>query len=141
MPFYYPDNLKFWGTRVPNVTFAFLREEMPPNAIGTPVAEPEESNLYRMVLYFWLIFRLHFVSLVSALVVWLLLPFQMTRPLSERMRAVIFLSVLLIVLYAAHVQVAFFGEFCISCILLYIGYFDFLGFMLLVIAAPILLRQ
>ena len=138
--FYYPDNLKFWGTRVPNVTFAFLRDEMPPNPGGTPLAEPEESNLYRMVLYFWLIFRLHFVSLVSALAVWLLFPLQI-RPISERTRAVIFLSVLLLVLYLAHVQVAFFGEFCISCILLYIGYFDFLGLMMLVIAAPILLRQ
>ena len=57
------------------------------------------------------------------------------------MRAVIFLSVLLIVLYVAHVQAAFFGEFCISCILLYIGYFDFLGLMMLVIAAPLLLKQ
>ena len=139
--FYYPDNLKFWGTRVPNVTFEFLRGEMPPSAGGTPLPEPEESNLYRMVLYFWLIFRLHFVSLVSALVVWLLLPLRLQRPLSERMRAVIFLSVLLVVLYVAHVQVAFFGEFCISCILNYVGYFDFLGLMLLVIAAPILLKQ
>jgi hypothetical protein len=57
------------------------------------------------------------------------------------MRAVIFLSALLLVLYVAHVQVAFFGEFCISCILLYVGYFDFLGLMLLVIAAPLLLKQ
>ena len=139
--FYFPDNLKFWGTRVPNITFEFLRDEMPPSAGGTPLPEPEESNLYRMILYFWLTFRLHFVSLVSALVVWLLFPFHAIRPLSERTRAVIFLSVLLVVLYVAHVQVAFFGEFCISCILLYIGYFDFLGLMLLVIAAPILLKQ
>ena len=94
-----------------------------------------------MILYFLLTFRLHFVALVSALTVWLLLPFHKIRPVSERMRAVIFLSALLIVLYIAHLQVAFFGEFCISCILLYIGYFDFLGLLLLVIAAPILLKQ
>ncbi len=80
-------------------------------------------------------------SLVSGLTVWLLLPFRNVRPISERMGAVIFLSVLLIVLYIAHLQVAFFGEFCISCILLYVGYFDFLGLMLLVIAVPILLKE
>ena len=112
-----------------------------PAAGGTSLPEPEESNLYRMVLYFLLTFRLHFVSLVSVLTVWLLLPWKMIRPLSERMRAVLFLSLLLIVLYVAHTQVAFFGEFCISCILLYVGYFDFLGLMLLVIAAPLLLKQ
>jgi hypothetical protein len=61
--------------------------------------------------------------------------------MDERMRAVTFLSVLLVVLYIAHVQAAFFGEYCISCILLYIGYFDFIGLMMLVIAVPILIRQ
>jgi hypothetical protein len=139
--FYFPNNLKFWADRVPDFPFTFLRVWKLTTAGSTSIPEPEESNLYRMVLYFWLIFRLHFVSLVSALVVWLLLPLRVAPPLSERMRATIFFSVLLIVLYVAHVQVAFFGEFCISCILLYIGYFDFLGLMLLVIAAPILVKQ
>src|ERR1044072_6153865 len=139
--FYFPENLKFWATRLPDFPFSFLKSWERPNVGGTSLPEPEASNLYRMILYFLLTFRLHFVSLVSALTVWLLLPFHRMRPVSERMRAVIFLSVLLIVLYIAHVQVAFFGEFCISCILLYVGYFDFLGLMLLVIAAPILLRQ
>ena len=139
--FYFPENLKFWAIRVPDFPFSFLRSWRMPAAGGTSLPAPEESNLYRMILYFLLTFRLHFVSLVSALTVWLLLPFHRIRPVSERMRAVIFLSVLLIVLYIAHVQVAFFGEFCISCILLYVGYFDFLGLMMLVIAAPILLKQ
>jgi len=138
--FYFPDNLKFWATRVPD-PFSFLHAWQMPETRGTSLPEPEESNLYRMILYFWLTFRLHFVALVSALVVWLLLPFRNVRPLSERMRAVIFLSALLLVLYVSHLQVAFFGEFCISCILLYVGYFDFLGLMMLVVAAPLLLKQ
>jgi hypothetical protein len=139
--FYFPENLKFWAIRVPDFPFSFLNAWKMPAAGGTSLPEPEESNLYRMVLYFWLTFRLHFVSLVSVLTVWLLLPWKLIRPLSQRMRAVLFLSLLLIVLYVAHTQVAFFGEFCISCILLYVGYFDFLGLMLLVIAAPLLLKQ
>jgi hypothetical protein len=139
--FYFPNNLKFWADRAPDSLFTFLRNWKMTAVGGTSLPEPEESNLYRIVLYFWLTFRLHFISLVSAVVVWLLLPFHFARPLSERTRAVIFLSGLLIVLYAAHVQAAFFGEFCISCILLYIGYFDFLGLMMLVIAAPLLLKQ
>ena len=138
--FYFPNNLKFWAMRVPD-PLDFLRAWRISDTGGISLPEPEESNLYRMILYFWLTFRLHFVSLVSALVVWLLVPFQIIRPVSERMRAVIFLSVLLLVLYLAHVQAAFFGEFCISCILLYVGYFDFLGLMMLVIAVPILLKQ
>jgi hypothetical protein len=139
--FYFPENLKFWAIRVPDFPFSFLQAWKMPATGGTSLPGLEAANLYRMILYFLLTFRLHFVSLVSALTVWLLFPWKITRPISERMRAVIFLSVLLIVLYVAHLQVAFWGEFCISCILLYVGYFDFLGLMLLVIAAPILLRQ
>ena len=139
--FYFPDNLKFWATRVPSLSIPFLRDWVPVGGGGASLPGTEESNLYRMFLYFWLTFRLHFVALVSAVTAWLLLPYRSVRPVSERMRAVIFLSVLLIVLYVAHVQVAFFGEFCISCILLYVGYFDFLGLMLLVIAVPLLVKQ
>ena len=139
--FYFPQNLKFWATRVPDFPFSFLQAWKRPNVGGVPIPEPEASNLYRMVLYFWLTFRLHFISMVSAVAVWLLLPYHAIRPMSERMRAVIFLSLLLMVLYMAHIQVAFFGEFCISCILLYVGYFDFLGLMMLAIAAPILLKE
>jgi len=139
--FYFPENLKFWAIRVPGFPSSFLESWRRPDVGGTTLPEPEASNLYRMILYFLLTFRLHFISMVSAVTVWLLLPYRSLRPISERMRAVIFLSVLLIVLYMAHVQVAFFGEFCISCILLYVGYFDFLGLMMLVIAAPVLLRQ
>ena len=139
--FYYPDNLKFWAMRVPDpVAPQFVSEAAIPGGGGTTIPEPEASNLYRMILYFLLTFRLHFVSLVSAVTVWLLLPLRF-KPMSERMRAVIFLSVLLLVLYYAHLDASFFGEFCISCILLYVGFFDFLGLMLLVIAAPILVKE
>jgi hypothetical protein len=96
--FYFPENLKFWAIRVPDFPFSFLNAWKMPAAGGTSLPEPEESNLYRMVLYFLLTFRLHFVSLVSALMVWLLLPWKTIRPVSERMRAVLFLSLLLTVL-------------------------------------------
>jgi hypothetical protein len=135
--FYYPDNLKFWSMRIPSaVAPEVVKDASVQYPEGTTIPEPESSNLYRMVLYFLLTFRLHFVSLVSAVTVWLLLPIM-----TERMRAVIFLSVLLLVLYYAHIDAAFFGEFCISCILLYVGFFDFLGLMMLVIAVPILVKD
>jgi len=140
--FYFPDNLKFWVSRTPGFISKLLSNwQVPGNAYGQEIPEPEEANLYRMILYFWLIFRLHFVTLVSALTAWLLWPFKLIKPMTERMRAAIFLSILLLVLFVAHVQASFFGEFCISCILLYVGYFDFVGLMLLVIAAPFLVRE
>jgi hypothetical protein len=139
--FYFPDNLKFWIVRAPNIPTPLLDPWRFLSTSGAAIPEPENANSYRMLLYFWLTFRLHFVSLVSALTVWLLLPYKFVKQISERARAVIFLSVLLLVLFIAHMQVAFFGEFCISCILLYVGYFDFIGLMLLVIAWPLLVKE
>jgi hypothetical protein len=100
----------------------------------------ETPTDYRVFLYFWLTFRLHFVTLISAVAVWLLWPFERTR-LTDRMRAAVFLSVLLIVLLVAHMQASIGGGFCVSCILLYVGYFDFIGFLLLVVAFPFLVRD
>ena len=140
--FYFPDNLKFWATRVHGFLAQYMSSwQMPSAGVEGSIPEPEESNLYRMILYFLLTFRLHFVALVSAVTVWLLWPIQGMTLFTERMRAAIFISVLLVVLYVAHIQAAFFGEFCISCILLYVGYFDVLGLMLLVIAWPFLLKE
>ena len=140
--FYFPDNLKFWSTRVPDFLVKLMSNwRMPNQAYGQEIPEPEQANLYRMILYFWLTFRLHFVTLVSALTAWLLWPVKMFKPMTERMRAAIFLSVLFLVLFISHVQAAFFGEFCISCVLLYVGFFDFIGLMLLVISLPFLVKE
>ncbi len=141
--FYFPDNLKLWAGRViPQFMSPFLGAwRLPDSAMGEGLGEYEQSNLYRMVLYFFLTFRQHFVSMVSAVVVWLLWPAGLKKPLSERVRAAIFLSALFLVLFIAHLQASFFGEYCISCILLYIGYCNFIGLMLLVVAAPFLTKE
>jgi hypothetical protein len=140
--FHYPDNLEFWAMRVPRFLSPFLDPwRLPASAKGEALAQFEESNLYRMALYFFLTFRQHFVSLVSAVAVWLLWPSRLSKPLNERARAAIFLSALFLTLFVAHMQASFFGEYCVSCILLYIGYCNFIGLMLLVITAPILTTE
>jgi hypothetical protein len=79
--------------------------------------------------------------LVGAVTVWLLWPLKRKWRLTERMRAAIFLSVLFLVLLAAHMQASLFGDYCVSCILLYVGYFDFIGFLLLVVAYRFLVKD
>lgn len=141
---YWPDVLYLWAVRLPSPATPFLGEWRPPSPIyGTrpPEAKVEPGNLYRTFLYFWLTFRLHFVTLVSAVAVWLLWPLRKGFHLTERMRAAIFLSVLLVVLLIAHMQASIGGDVCVSCILLYVGYFDFIGFLLLVVAYRFLVKD
>ena len=145
---YWPEVLRLWAIRLPSpaapvlAPVVDLNEWQPPAAAyGESVEIAETPTDYRVFLYFWLTFRLHFVTLVSAVVVWLLWPFRKGLRLTGRMRAAIFLSVLLIVLLGAHMQASIGGGFCISCILLYVGYFDFVGFLLLVVAYRFLVRD
>lgn len=140
---YWPDVLKLWAKTLPSTPVTpNLSEWQPPvEAYGQSVPAMEVANLYRIFLYFWLTFRLHFVTLVSAATVWLLWPLKWRWHVTERMRAAIFLSVLLLVLLAAHMQASLLGDYCVSCILLYVGYFDFIGFLLLVVAFRFLCRD
>jgi hypothetical protein len=139
---YWPDVLKLWAVRLPSRGIPVLSDFRPSGMGSTERVEPTETpNTYRLFLYFWLTFRLHFVALVSAVVAWLLWPFRKGFYFTERMRAAIFLSVLLVVLLAAHMQASIFGNFCVSCILLYVGYFDFIGFLLLVVAHRFLVKD
>ncbi len=139
---YWPEVLYLWSVRLPAPAAQFISEWQPPSTIyGERLPKVEIGNLYRTFLYFWLTFRLHFLTLVSAVVVWLLWPFRKGLHLTERMRAAIFLSVLLLVLLAAHMLASIGGEVCVSCILLYVGYFDFIGFLLLVVAHRFLVRD
>ncbi|MGB8984041.1 MAG: hypothetical protein WCC12_19380 [Anaerolineales bacterium] len=141
---YWPEVLYLWAVRLPSSATPFLSEWRPPSAIygkRLPKVDVEVANLYRIFLYFWLTFRLHFITLLSAVVVWLLWPFRKGLRLSGRMRAAIFMSVLFLVLFAAHMQASLFDNICVSCILLYVGYFDFLGFLLLAVAHCFLVRN
>jgi hypothetical protein len=139
---YWPEVLYLWSVRLPAPAAQVISEWSPPaTAYGERTIEIEVANMYRTFLYFWLTFRLHFVTLISAVIVWLLWPLRKGIRFSERMRAAIFLSVLLLVLLSAHMQASLFGNFCVSCILLYVGYFDFIGFLLLVVAYRFLLKD
>lgn len=145
---YWPEVLRLWAIRLPTPAAPVLAPvvdlnqwQPPATAYGESVEIVETPTDYRVFLYFWLPFRLHFMTLISAVVVWLLWPVQKGTRMTERMRAAIFLSVLLIVLLGAHMQASIGGGFCVSCILLYVGYFDFIGFLLLVVASPFLVRE
>jgi hypothetical protein len=150
--FFWPDILKAWAWWLPESITPFLNNwRIPQAALGQLLPPDETASPRTIILYTLLTFRLHFVALASALAVCLAWPRRSReaplkrsgrggRQLSERMRAAVFLLVLLAVLMTAHMQAAFTSN-CVSCILLYVGNFDFIGLLLLVIAFPFLSRQ
>ncbi len=134
---FWPGIMRLWASWVPFLG-RFLPASIAPieelaRGEGVGDAFAETRTLSRVFLYFWLTFRLHFVTLVSACATWLLWPRRLRR-MTARVRAAIFLSILLLVLLGAHMAVTFGKTYCVSCILLYVAFFDFIGLILLAIS-------
>jgi len=84
------------------------------------------------ILYFFMILRLHPLSLGGMLAAWALWPgFAKNWPRPSQFRVAVFLSVLMVTLLTAYMYVAFVDSFCVSCILSYVTFFDYLGLVLL----------
>jgi hypothetical protein len=141
--FFWPGILKFWASWLPRSLTPFLdpwRFFISDAQNGKSILYVEPVTPFTIFLYTWMTLRLHFVALFSAIAVWLLWPARLRR-VTGRLRAAVFVSVLLIVLVAAHMWVSFAGGFCVSCILLYVVKFDFLGLILLAICWRFLVRD
>ncbi len=131
---FWPGILKLWAAWLPRSLTPFLDPWRLLNA-GMPVAgRASKAPLTEYWLYLWESLRLHFLTLGSALGAGLLWPSRWEN--ATRRKAAVFLSVTLVGLYLLHLWVAFTGGFCISCIVMYETYFDFLGLVLLALVWP-----
>jgi hypothetical protein len=111
----------------------------PKGSLGTGTVDANETSTpYLTFLYFWLTIRVHFVPLVSGFIVWLLWPWKTRMRISSRLRAVVLVSALFGTLLGAHLWASFAKNYCVSCILLYTSFFDYLGLILLPLAFRVL---
>ena len=141
--FFFPEVLRFWSNWLPQSLTPFLDIYRTNNGATARAGTEgvEVLSTYRIFLYLFLTLRLHFISLFGALTTWLLFPRLRPQEHSERLRAAVFLSVLLAVLFGAHAYNTLSNDRCVSCLLLYITYFDFIGLILLPLAYPFLKKE
>ena len=135
---FYPNILRFWASWFPYSFLDAFRYQSDLPSSPAPYSE-EATTSYRIALYLFLTLRLHFIALFGAISTWLLFP--RIRKFTPRNRATIFLSVLLLVLFGTHAMNTFSNDRCVSCLLLYVGYFDFLGLILFPLAFPLLQKE
>ena len=141
---FWPGILKFWASWLPRSLTPFLdpwRFAISNALRGGKLDTAEPVTPFTIFLYTWMTLRLHFVALFSGITVLLLWPYRRLRRVTARVRAAVFVGVLLFILVAAHMWVSFGNGFCISCILLYIANFEFLGLLLLAICWRFLVRD
>ena len=129
---YWPDILKLWAKWLPFVSI-LTPWRVPPSSFGVPIPASDEPTPYLITLYTWMTLRLHFVALMSAFVALFLWPSR-KQPWTGRMRAAAFLLFFVLFMLAAHMMASFLGSWCVSCILIYTAYFDYLGLIVLVMS-------
>ena len=129
---YWPDILKLWAKWLPFASF-LDPWRVPASSFGIPIPATEAPTPYTIFLYMWMTFRLHFLALVSAFFTLFLWPAR-KKTWTGRMRAAAFLLFFVIFMLIVHMIASFFGDWCVSCILLYTAYFDYLGLIVLVMS-------
>ncbi len=129
---YWPDILKLWAKWLPFASF-LDPWRVPASAFGIPIPPSDDPTPALVFLYTWMTFRLHFLALFSALVTLLLWPAR-KKPWTGRMRSAAFLLFFVLFMLFAHMAASFVGDWCVSCILLYTAYFDYLGLIVLVMS-------
>ncbi len=109
---FFPGILKTWATWLPANLTPFLDLFRLTEQVGKWGESAGNSNFFERGLYFFLSFRLHFISLFGAICVWILWPGKMTNWANqESFKPAVFLSLTLVMLSIMHFLLFLFLRF------------------------------
>ena len=139
---YWPGILRLWATWTPEGLAPFLAPWRPPEA--TPVWNPR-PGLDSRLLSFFLGLRFHFIAVVGVLASLLLWPRRRDWKSESHFRASVFLVLLFFLLFFLHAWASLglnpqshdvMGKnYCVFCFPLYLGFFSYVGLVLLATSA------
>ncbi len=132
---FWPGILQIWSTWLPVKLTPFLdpwrlftegtsAQSLIPDRVG--FFTERSTNL-------WLVIRLHFAGVFGAFASILLFPKKQDWRSTWERQTAIFLAILFFVLFAFHLYATFGMDYCVSCILLYTSFFDFVGIILFIL--------
>jgi hypothetical protein len=130
---YWPDIVtNIWMPWLPKA-FQTLFPQLP---AGQAIWDPTISLTSRLYS-FWQGVRYHFAMLFGLVMLLLLWPDQSGWRKTSSFRAVIFLTVTIVLMVAAHAWAALWKDYCVFCFGLYLNFFSVLGVALMAVAAPL----
>ncbi len=136
---FWPDILKIWAKRLPQVITPFLDPYRYHIEI-TDIWNPQVTLLNRLLSFLYSL-RIHFVPLIGALTACLLWPRKSKWKSSSHFRASVFLLSLFLVLLLIHLWAALGQDYCVFCLDGYIAYFSMLGVLLVIVSFSSWRRQ
>jgi hypothetical protein len=139
---FWPGIMRLWATWIPTDLVAFLARFRPPEA--TPLWDPP-INWENRLLSFFMAVRFHFVGVIGVLATLLLWPKRRGWKSESHFRASVFLVILFGLLFVLHAWAsiglnpqshdAMGKNYCVFCFPLYLGFFSFVGLILLAASA------
>jgi hypothetical protein len=135
---FWPGILQIWANWIPARFSPFLNPwRLITDGIQGQTLIPDKAGfLVERATYIWLVIRQHFVSVIGVVASILLFPRKQEWQSNWKRQTAIFLAVLYLVLFAFHLYATFGMDYCVSCILLYISFFDFVGIILFALTIP-----
>ena len=133
---YWPGILALW-TWLPGAVTPFL--DVFRVTAGSLATASTPASLY--LTYFWLVIRLHPFSFLGAISVLLLWPARSKWKSTFHFKMAAFLAIAFFGLWAEYLMIAFGMDFCVSCIITYAVFFDYIGLLLLIVSFSSLKRS
>ena len=132
---FWPGILQIWSTWLPVKLTPFLDPwRLLTSGISAQSLIPDRVGFFaERSTNLWLVVRMHFAGVMGALASILLFPKKQDWRSTWERQAAIFLSILFFVLFAFHLYATFGMDYCVSCILLYTSFFDFVGIILFIL--------
>ena len=139
---FWPGIMRLWAAWIPTDLFPYLARFRPPDA--TPLWDPPINWDNRLTSYFMAI-RFHFVAALGVLATLLLWPKRQAWKSESHFRASVFLAILFGLLFILHAWASLglnpqsddvMGKnYCVFCFPLYLGFFSFVGLILIAASA------
>lgn len=132
---YWPEIMQIWLPYLPGFVRQFFSEVVIKTG-GAVSVSTQTFNTLSKIYVFWEGFRFNFFALVGSVACWIFWPKRKAWRKGSDFKMAVFLSLLLMVLIAAHLWASFFKNYCLYCYPGYLAFFIPASFVLIPICAP-----
>jgi len=132
---YWPEIMQIWLPYLPKFIRSLFSEIVIKTG-GAVSVSVQNFNALSKLYVFWEGFRLNFFALVGSVVCWIFWPKWKASSKNSDFKMAVFLSLLLVVLIAAHLWASFLKNYCLYCYPGYLAFFIPTSFLLIAICAP-----
>lgn len=137
---WWPGIMDIWAPYIPAAIRIRFNLLGPATGAVTSPWDPSYAPLTRLYVFLEGL-RYNFAALFGAVCAWILWPQRKAWRSATQWKTAVYLSVLLVVLTAAHIWAALGGDYCVYCYPGYLAFFSITGLLLVAVSAAAWVRR